>query len=128
MDFWPKINIIEGNVCQKTKCRFINECKSQFSISKLIRFILIFLELVDYWPKIYLSNFVSLPWKLDNPYCHIIHAHLTLEFPPGLLKCIPFAVVRKKECFICIAFNSQVDAKMLAKKHKWFPLLPCCAD
>ena len=82
------------------------------------------IQSLEYWTNVYLILYPS----LGNLAIHIVHAHLILEFPPGLPKCMPFAVVRKKECFICIAFNSQVDAKMLAKKHKWFPLLPCCAD
>ena len=28
-------------------------------------------QCVDFWPKIYESNFVSNYWKLDNTYCHI---------------------------------------------------------
>ena len=28
INFLPKINIIKGNVCQKTQCQFIKKCKS----------------------------------------------------------------------------------------------------
>ena len=41
-----------------------------FHKSALCLFTISFFEYVDSLTKIYLSNFVSLPWKFDNQYCH----------------------------------------------------------